>query len=128
MKYKVSDTKPLSIEFRKANLDENPFGTDTYYFIVDLSEYNGGWQFIPIYVHPMIFEDIKTTENIDEKYGKIIDHIVNSYYPSDVFNATIANYLLEPDNEKYVKEFKELQKFRKLAKTYAKYVVENELI
>ena len=125
MEYQFSEVKPLAIEIKTfdscGRICRNPF------FNIDVHEVDGGWEYIPIYINPTVLDSYVEFDK-DKKYGKIIDHIVRSVYTDSESTAIISNYLLEQDNEKYVNEFNELQKIRKFAKTYAKYVVDNELI
>lgn len=60
-------------------------------------------------------------------YGGIVDVLIRYYYPNDVMQAVINNYLLEPENEYYVSEFNKMQSWRKEAKEIAKQVMEYEL-
>ena len=60
-------------------------------------------------------------------YGGIIDALVTYKYPNDKMQAVINNYLLEPENEEYVKAFNEMQSWRKEAKEIAKQALEYEL-
>ena len=125
MEYKFSAEKPLAIETVSFDLGER-INLNTF-LNLDITQTNDGWKYIPIYINATLLDMIRELDT-DKKYGRIIDHIVRSEYTDAESTAVLSNYLAEPDNEKYVKEFKELQNFRKLAKTYAKYVVENELI
>ena len=60
-------------------------------------------------------------------YGGIIDAIVTYKYPNDKMQAVINNYLLEPENEEYIRTFNEMQTWRKEAKEIAKQALEYEL-
>lgn len=60
-------------------------------------------------------------------YSGIVDALISYYYPNDVMQAVINNYLLEPENEYYVSEFNKMQSWRKEAKEIAKEVLLYEL-
>ena len=60
-------------------------------------------------------------------YGGIIDALVTYKYPNDKMQSVINNYLLDPTDETIVKEFNEMQAWRKEAKEIAKQALEYEL-
>ena len=60
-------------------------------------------------------------------YGGIIDALVTFKYPIDKMQSVINNYLLDPTDETIVKEFDEMQAWRKEAKEIAKQALEYEL-
>jgi hypothetical protein len=54
-------------------------------------------------------------------YGSIVEKkLEENGYTSSKIQAIINNYLAEPDNEKYIKEFQELQECRKQCKREVK--------
>lgn len=57
-------------------------------------------------------------------YGGIIDALVTYKYPNDKMQSVINNYLLDPTDEDVVKEFNEMQAWRKEAKEIAKQALE----
>lgn len=60
-------------------------------------------------------------------YNKdIIDTIIRERYSASQVEAIVNNYLLDTTNEEYVKEFNDMQEWRKQAKSIAKKV--NDLI
>lgn len=61
------------------------------------------------------------------KYKVIISHIVTAYYSQHDMDAVVNNYLLDPENEKYKKEFYIMQNVRQVAKKTAKYIIDNGL-
>ena len=63
----------------------------------------------------------------DMKYKVLTIHILRSYYDDNDATAVLSNYISNPDNEKYKKEFDELQNCRKLAKTLANNIIENNI-
>lgn len=63
----------------------------------------------------------------DTKYKVLIAHIVKAYYDANDEMAVIANYIGNPENNKYKSEFEELQKCRADAKVLAKYIIANKL-
>ena len=54
------------------------------------------------------------------EYGGVVDALVIYKYPNDKMQAVINNYLLEPENEEYIRAFNEMQAWRKEAKEIAK--------
>ena len=56
-------------------------------------------------------------------YSGIIESIVREKYTSDVMEATINNYLLDPEDKENVKSFSEMQAWRRFAKDTAKEVL-----
>ena len=64
-------------------------------------------------------------------YDSIVNAIISKEYPNDKMQAIINDYLLDPSNEDTIKEFNDMQAFRKKAKDWAKdllnYVKENNL-
>ena len=73
-----------------------------------------------------VLENIHTADN-DTKYSVLITHIIRAYYNDHQMTAIINNHLLDPDDEKYTKEFNDMQKVRKTAKEISKQIVENKL-
>ena len=53
-------------------------------------------------------------------YDSLVSNIIDLHYRTREMFAIMNNYLTEPDNEKYKKEFDELQTVRKNAKEYVK--------
>ena len=53
-------------------------------------------------------------------YSGVVDALVTYKYPNDKMQAVINNYLLEPENEEYIRAFDEMQTWRKEAKEIAK--------
>ena len=60
-------------------------------------------------------------------YGGIVDVLIQFYYPNDKMQSVINNYLLEPDNVEFIKDFQDMQEWRKEAKKIAKEALEYEL-
>lgn len=125
MEYKFSTEKPLSIDTLVFDSGDRIFRN--IFLNLDIQNTEDGWRYIPVYINSTILDTIRGLGD-KEKYGRIIDHIIRSEYTDAETTAILSNYLSEPDNEKYVKEFQDFQSYRKLAKEYAKYVTENELI
>jgi hypothetical protein len=57
----------------------------------------------------------------------LIIHILRAYYDDNDVTAILANYLNEPENEKYKSEFDQLQKCRSLAKKLTKTIIEKNI-
>lgn len=53
-------------------------------------------------------------------YAGVVDALIQHKYPIDKMQAVINNYLLEPENEEYIRVFNEMQAWRKEAKEIAK--------
>lgn len=126
IQYKFSNTKPSSIEQVALNEDADNIKI-TSFFNVDIHVVDGGYEYIPVYVDNIILESF-THMKRDVKYGKIIEWILADQYKTADVTAILANYLSEPDNEKYLTEFNDLQDWRRIVKKYAKYIVDNEII
>ena len=58
------------------------------------------------------------------EYGGIIDALVTHKYPNDKMQSVINNYLLDPTDETIIKEFNDMQAWRKEAKGIAKQALE----
>lgn len=56
----------------------------------------------------------------DNLYGKMVTKEIRKVYSQDQIEAIINNYLDEPSNPKYLKEFTDLQNYRKSCKTKVK--------
>jgi hypothetical protein len=56
----------------------------------------------------------------DALYGRCVTVEVRKVYSQDKIEAIINNYLDDPLNEKYAKEFKALQEYRKQCKAKVK--------
>jgi len=56
--------------------------------------------------------------------SNLINDLIRYKYSSDKIEAIINNYLFEPNNEEYIKEFKELQSWRLESKCIAKKVID----
>lgn len=66
-------------------------------------------------------------------YNKdIVDTIIRERYSASQVEAIVNNYLLDTTNEEYLKEFNDMQEWRKQAKSIAKkvndFIQENDLI
>ena len=61
------------------------------------------------------------------EYGGIIDALVTYKYPNDKMQSVINNYLLEPENTEYIKDFQDMQLWRIEAKEIAKQALKYEL-
>lgn len=56
-------------------------------------------------------------------YDKIVNAIVSYKYPADKMQAIINNYLLDNEDPFIIEEFKQMQDWRKFAKSYAKELI-----
>ena len=66
------------------------------------------------------------------KVPNIIDTIIRERYSASQVEAIVNNYLSDTTNEEYLKEFNDMQEWRKQAKSIAKkvndFIQENDLI
>lgn len=69
---------------------------------------------------------------IDIYNNNIIDTIIRERYSASQVEAIVNNYLSDTTNEEYLKEFNDMQEWRKQAKSIAKkvndFIQENDLI
>ena len=70
-----------------------------------------------------IVEFVKGTPRANQVYGSVVNDLLRQEYKADKVESIINNYLDEP-NEKHVKEFQDLQAYRKECKRVAKEVLE----
>lgn len=65
-------------------------------------------------------------------YSNIIDTIIRERYSASQVEAIVNNYLSDTTNKEYLKEFNDMQEWRKQAKSIAKkvndFIQENDLI
>ena len=60
-------------------------------------------------------------------YSGVVDALISYKYPIDKMQATINNYLLDPNDAYAIEEFNKMQVWRKEAKEIAKQALEYEL-
>ena len=123
--YKFSETCPDAIEYIVEN--DNGKSITKSFFNIDVQEVENGYKYIPVYIDNSILDSLIKMDK-EHKYNKTIEWIIADQYKVPATTAILSNYLSDPDNEKYINEFNELQSWRKLVKTYVKYIVENEII
>ena len=70
-----------------------------------------------------IVEFVKGTPRANQVYGSVVNDLLRQQYKADKVESIINNYLDEP-NEKHIKEFQDLQAYRKECKRVAKEVLE----
>lgn len=102
----------------KPNLVEKEVivGRTTYFINLNI-EFQDGWY---------IFDQIRVEYN-KWNYSGIVDALISYKYPIDKMQATINNYLLDPNDEYAVSEFHKMQEWRKEAKEIAKEALLYEL-
>jgi len=126
--YNISENKPFVFETLVAKDintgDEVVLGYRINYCISQNED--GFWQYYTLDLSTTMYDYIKGDSN--KVYECVISKIVRQRYPDNDMTAILSNYLNEPDNEKYIKEFREVQDWRKVAKSVAKYIVDNEII
>ena len=57
---------------------------------------------------------------LEAEYGALVSRLIRKKYSQQDIEAIINNYLANPENEKYRKEFLDLQEYRALCKEQAK--------
>ena len=69
---------------------------------------------------------------ISTNKGEMINNIIRERYSASQVEAIVNNYLSDTTNEEYLKEFNDMQEWRKQAKSIAKkvndFIQENDLI
>ena len=70
-----------------------------------------------------IVEFVKGTPRAEQVYGSVVNDLLRQEYKADKVESIINNYLDEP-NEKHIKEFQDLQAYRKECKRVAKEMLE----
>lgn len=127
LKYTISENKPAVFETILYKNDKNEDCVAGYRVNYDISQLEDGkWQYYVLDLSTTMYDYIK--EDSTKVYECIIVKIVRQRYPDNDMTAVLSNYLAEPDNEKYAAEFMEAQKWRKVAKSVAKYIVDNNII
>lgn len=127
LKYTISENKPAVFETILYKNDKNEDCVAGYRVNYDISQLEDGkWQYYVLDLSTTMYDYIK--EDSTKVYECIIVKIVRQRYPDNDMTAVLSNYLAEPDNEKYAAEFAEAQKWRKVAKSVAKYIVDNNII
>ena len=92
------------------------FGRITYFINLNI-DFQDGW---------CIYDQIKI-EYDKWNYSGIVDALITFKYPIDKMQATINNYLLDPNDVYAIEEFNKMQSWRKEAKEIAKQALEYEL-
>lgn len=79
-----------------------------------------------------IEDNVITDKFYNATYDNLVEKIIYFKYSTSNIEAVINNYLSDMSNEEYVREFNELQDWRKKAKGVAKkvndFIQENDLI
>lgn len=92
------------------------FGRTTYFVNLNI-DFQDGWY---------IYDQIKI-EYDKWNYSGVVDALISYKYPIDKMQATINNYLLDPNDDYAVSEFHKMQAWRKEAKEIAKEALLYEL-
>lgn len=61
---------------------------------------------------------------VNFNYGGLVNALIELYYNQSEMTAVVNNYLLDQDDENAKSEFAEMQKCRKQAKDFAKWILE----
>lgn len=80
---------------------------------VNITEENGSWSWDRIELTPGIID-----------YGEIVSKLIRLKYSDDSMTAIINNYLDSPEDQEHLKEFNEMQEWRKKSKETAKEAIE----
>lgn len=59
-------------------------------------------------------------DTLEKMYGKRVNVLIRKKYDQDAVEAILNNYIADPDNSGYVKEFKALQEYRAFCKETAR--------
>lgn len=78
---------------------------------------------IAVDINNCIHEIVIKKNSLD--YGKLIDILINKKYPIDKMQAIINNYLLDSSDDLNLKEFTEMQNYRKQCKIIAKEILQH---
>lgn len=65
-------------------------------------------------------EEAERLEWLNISYGEAIDREFRKKYPQRDVEAIINNFLADPSNDEYVREFDEMQAYREWCKAYVK--------
>lgn len=99
----TSDTKPNIVE------TYIEFATKRYAVNIDVIHNIDEWEYDRVSIPAGKWD-----------YAGVVDALIQHKYPIDKMQAVINNYLLEPENEEYIRVFNEMQAWRKEAKEIAK--------
>jgi len=67
-----------------------------------------------------IVEFVKGTARAEQVYGRVVNDLLRQQYTASEVEAIVNNYLDDSTNEKHLKEFQDLQSYRKECKVKAK--------
>lgn len=90
--------------------------TKRYYINIDIVLSGDGYKYNQVEIPAGKFD-----------YSGVVDALVQYKYPIDKMQATINNYLLDPNDAYAIEEFNKMQAWRKEAKEIAKQALEYEL-
>jgi hypothetical protein len=80
----------------------------------------------------IIYNGVSIESDTLDCYSVVIEKLIRDKYSVSQVEAIVNNYLLDNTNEEYLKEFNDMQEWRKEAKSIAKKVInfiqENDLI
>ena len=62
----------------------------------------------------------KLNGTLDKIYGQVVNALIRERYEQDVVESILNNYISNPENAKYLQEFRELQEYRALCKETAR--------
>lgn len=104
------DIQNTFTSIEKPKLVSKRYDRSTMYYIpYDITENAGTYSYKYVPVSPE-----------DYTYGGVVDAIIGVKYSLRDCLAILNNYILDSENDKYSKEFFELQDWRQYAKTEAK--------
>lgn len=99
------------LQFKQEKLTDEQLETLAKDLGIDNDDY-----FKQIYAYR--YYSIEMPLGVDD-YDSEVNAIILARYPSDVMQSVINNYLLNPNDDKAKREFKEMQDWRKAAKEFA---------
>lgn len=71
----------------------------------------------------IIYDGISIESNTLDCYSVIIEKLIRDKYSVSQVEAIVNNYLSDTSNEEYLKEFNDMQEWRKEAKSIAKKII-----
>lgn len=63
---------------------------------------------------------------LEKMYGQKVNILIRQKYSQDVVESILNNYMANPENPKYIQEFRDLQEYRTLCKEIVKKEVYGE--
>jgi hypothetical protein len=85
---------------------------------------NQFYVYVPIVTEKNVMNDYVykyvLMHDYEYNYKNLVSFIIYMKYTNSDTIAILSNYMVDPQNEKYIKEYNDFQNWRKFAKDYAK--------